>query len=432
MRIAHITAGAGGMYCGSCLHDNTLAAALQRTGNEVALVPIYTPIRTDEENVSIDRIFYGAVNIYLQQHSRLFRHTPWMLDRLLDNPALLAWVARRGATVDARELGALAVSVLEGEEGRQGKELEKLVAWLRTFRPDIVHLSNSMLLGLARRIREETGVPVLCSVQGEDIFLDELPEADRQVVQRLLRRRVRDVEGVVAPSRYAVEQMGRALDLPPDRMHLVHLGLNLEGHGRSERRGGPGEPFRIGYMARICPEKGLHVLIEAFRDLVRRCGAGAVRLEVAGYLGPRNAAYLEGIRRQVSAWDLDRAITFHGEVDRDRKIELLGQVDVLSVPTTYREPKGIFVLEALANGTPVVQPAHGAFPELIEMTGGGILYDPSSVGALADALEEMKNDPARRAALGQSGKAAVFGRFSDEVMAQNAVALYRRLLEQRG
>ena len=97
MRIVYLSAGAGNMYCGSCLQGNTLVAALRAAGQDCLLAPMYTPIRTDEENVSIDRVAFGGINVYLQQHSAVFRHTPWAIDRLLDRPATLRWAAGRGA-----------------------------------------------------------------------------------------------------------------------------------------------------------------------------------------------------------------------------------------------------------------------------------------------------------------------------------------------
>ncbi len=130
MKIVHLVAGAGGMYCGSCLYGNTLAAALQKLGEEAILAPMYTPIRTDEKNVSIHHIAFGGINVYLQEHFALFRHTPWFLDRLFDSPELLRWITRRSASVRPEHLGAITVSMLQGEEGRQRKEVQKLVRWL--------------------------------------------------------------------------------------------------------------------------------------------------------------------------------------------------------------------------------------------------------------------------------------------------------------
>src|SRR3990172_11497725 len=133
MKIAYIAAGAAGMYCGSCLHDNTLAAALLELGEDVILVPTYTPLRTDEPDVSIRRVFFGGINVYLQQNSALFRHTPWWLDRLLDHPGLLDRLSQRGVNIQPSELGAMTVSMLRGEAGRQRKEIKKLIHSLLTY-----------------------------------------------------------------------------------------------------------------------------------------------------------------------------------------------------------------------------------------------------------------------------------------------------------
>ncbi len=431
MRLAYITPGAAGMYCGSCLHDNALALALIQLGHEVALIPIYTPIRTDEEDVSISRVFYGALNVYLEQKSALFRHTPWLVDRLLASPRVLRWVAGRGSAVDAKKLGALTLSMLQGEEGKQRKELDRLVSWLRDeYRPDLVHLSNSMLVGMARRFRSELGVPVLCSVQGEDIFLEELAEPFHSRVRETLRERARDVDGFVSTSRYYVEYMSEYLSLPADKLHHVPLGVSLDNF---ETRPAPGEtPFVIGYLARICPEKGLHLLVAAFKQLCEATGAERLRLRVAGWLGQRDRPYLDGIMDQVREWGLEGVVDYRGEVDRQGKIDFLSSLHVLSVPTTYRDPKGRFVLEALASGVPVVQPRHGAFPEMIEATGGGLLVEPDSADALATGLRSLMDDPARRMELGRRGREAVRRDFGAHSMARRTLEVYARYLTKTG
>jgi len=429
LRVAFVTAGAAGMYCGSCLHDNTLAARLIGLGHDVVLIPTYTPIRTDETDVSADRVFYGAVNVYLEQRSALFRVTPRLIDRLFNARWLLDWASRRGSTVDARVLADLTLSMLRGEEGRQRKELERLIEWLRELRPQLVHLTNSMFVGLARRIRAELGVPVVCAVQGEDLFLDELPEPSRSAVLAVLRERARDADGFVAPSRYYVDLMAGYLDVPAERIQHVPLGLSLAGFPDADPAP-DGVPFTIGYLARICPEKGLHVLLDAFHELARSVGRAAVRLRVAGYLGPRDRPWAERLRRQVGAWGLEDRVDWVGEVDRTHKIDFLRSLHVLSVPATYREPKGLYVLEALAAGVPVVEPRHGAFPELLEATGGGVLFEPGSASALAAALAGLMRDPERRRALGRRGREAVRADYNDAVMAESMVRVYRGFLDR--
>jgi glycosyltransferase involved in cell wall biosynthesis len=401
---------------------------LIKKGHEVALIPTYTPLRTDETSVTLDRIFYGGINVYLEQKFSLFRHTPSLVDKLFNGRALLNWVSRFSASTDAKSLGGLTVSMLQGEAGRQKKELMKLIAWLKnSYRPEIVQLTNSMFLGMAREIKKALGVPVLCAVQGEDLFLNDLIEPYKSEARRLMRERAREVDGFIATSQFYADFMADFLQVPLEKMHVVRLGINLQGHGAPPDRNGDAA-FVIGYLARICPEKGLHVLVEAFHQLTHKLGKNAVRLKVAGFLGEKDRQYFVNLVRKIESWKLHEVFDYAGEVNRQEKIDFLSSLHVLSVPTTYQEPKGLFVLEALANGVPVVQPRHGAFPELISLTEGGLLVEPSSPAATAEGLLKLFNDKALRERLGRQGKAAVQRAFGDEVMADATVAVYQKYL----
>lgn len=429
MKIAYITAGAGAMYCGSCLRDNTLAAALLAAGHDVLLIPTYTPTRTDERNVSLERVFLGGINMALQQHLSLFRRTPWALDRLLDSPALLRWTTQWGVSVDPARLGAMTVSMLHGPDGFQRKEVRKLVRYLADeVRPQIVTLPNSLLIGLAPAIKAEIGRPVTCTFQGEDLFLDSLGEPYRTRALELIRRHAAHVDAFIAVSHFGASQMARDLNLPRERIQVVPLGISLEGH--TKRAGKDPDPFTIGYLARIAPEKGLHVLCEAYRRLVamsvtpRRC-----RLWAAGYLGPEHRSYLAGIQQQMADWGLADHFEYHGELDRDAKLAYLRELSVLSVPGSYEDPKGLFLLESMASGVPVVQPRRGAAIEIVEACGGGILVEPGSPDALATALAALIADPAGRRALGDAGYDGVRARHSAARMRDAAVGVYQSLLE---
>lgn len=436
LRVAYLAAGAGGMYCGSCIHDNTLAAALLRLGHEVALLPTYTPLRTDETSVASDRVFYGAVNVYLEQKSRLFRHTPRWLHWLLDRPSLLSWIARRFAgSTDARELGELTLSVLRGEHGPQAGELDRLATWLATeYKPDVVHITNSLLLGLVHDLRRRLRVPVLVQFQGEDLFFEALPNRDEVIGE--MRRRAREVDLFVAPSRFYADKMGALLEVPRERIAIVPLGIRLEAahphHPRevpaTSRAAYSEAPPTIGYLARIAPEKGLHLLAEAFAQLAERPGHEELRLRVAGWLGAKDRAYFDGVRQELERRGLSHRFDYLGEVDLAGKIAFLRSIDVLSVPTTYEEPKGLFALEAMAQGIPVVLPAHGSFPEMIARTGGGCLVAPGDASALAEGLDDLLRDPVRARALGEAGQRAVYADLGDEKMAHATAALYRQAL----
>ena len=175
MRILSITAGAAGMYCGSCFRDNALAAELLARGLDVTLLPVYTPTRTDEPNVSRHRVLFGGISVYLQQYSAFFRKTPRFLDRLWDSPRLIDLFASRAVTTDARLLGDLMISMLEGEHGILRREFEKLVDWMRDEPlPDIINLPNSLLIGMADPLRRAFNRPICCTLQGEELFLNGL------------------------------------------------------------------------------------------------------------------------------------------------------------------------------------------------------------------------------------------------------------------
>ena len=428
MRLAYLAAGAGGMYCGSCIHDNTLSAALQRQGLDVALIPLYTPLRTDEDSVSLERVFYGGINVFLEQKSSLFRHLPRGLTRVLDRPDLLRWVTSRwSSATDARDLGALTVSVLQGEDGHQRKELDDLVTWLgREFRPDLVQLPNSMFLGMTRQLQRDLGVPVLCEVAGEEIFLDQLIEPFRSQARRILSERARDVDGFVAPCHFYADAMADYLQVSRDHFHVVPLGLQLQGHDGSPQPARAEGPIRIGFLARICPQKGLHIAAEALEILAERLGHEAIRLEVAGWLGDSDRAYLDGIHQRLQSRGLGELFNVIGEVDRRAKIDFLRGLHVLTVPAPYHEPKGLYVLEALANGVPVVQPRHGAFPEMLEETGGGILVDAAEALPVADAIQALIEDEENRLRLGREGQNNVWQTRSDDIMATRTMDLYRQ------
>jgi len=410
------------MYCGSCSRDNALAVELLARGHQVTLLPLYTPTNPDEANVSRGRVLFGGISIYLQQHSFLFRRTPRWLDRLWDSPAVINMFAKRSLSTDPSLLGALTISMLEGERGVLRKEFDKLLAWMADEPvPDIVNLPNSLLIGLAAPLRRALKRPVCCTLQGEDLFLDGLVEPYRTRATDLIRRQVGDVDMFLPVSDGYVQAMAERLRIPLDRMSTVPLGINLAGY---KRRASPDGEFRVGYFARIAPEKGLHVLGEAYARLRARTPGVRMRLEAAGYLAPAQASYVEGVQRQIDAAGLGNEFTYHGAVNRDGKLAFLESLDVLSVPATYDEPKGVFLLEAMAAGVPVVQPRRGAFTEIVEKTGGGLLVRPDDSAALADGLYSLWQDAALRDRIGRQGFDGVREHYSVQRSADRLLAAY--------
>lgn len=430
MRIAFIASGAAGMFCGSCMRDNTLVAALRTRGHDALLIPTYTPIRTDEPDLSERRVFFGGINVYLQQKFRFFRHTPWVLDRLLNFNRLLRWVSRFAVRTKYSELGKLTVSMLQGRDGNQRKEVAKLTEWLANeLKPEVVILSNALLSGVLPELKRKLKAPILVTLQGDDIFLEALPEADRRKCIELIRANDAAVDGYLCTSRYYADFMAGYLGVDRAKMHVVYPGLNPTGHSgeRPVRREGP---FTIGFFARISPEKGFHNLVDAFIHL-RNNTASPVRLRASGWLGENNRVYFQEQVQKLTAAGLAHDFEHVESPTHGDKVRFFQSIDVLSVPTTYHEPKGLYVLEAWANGIPVVQPRHGSFPELIESTLGGLLVSPDDPAALAAGLQQLLQDHDFRDSLGRAGAAALRARFTAETMALETETLLNRYVHPK-
>jgi glycosyltransferase involved in cell wall biosynthesis len=425
VNILSITAGAAGMYCGSCLRDNSQAKELLRRGHRVTLLPLYTPTNPGETNVSEKRVLFGGISIYLQQYVPLFRRTPRFLDGLWDHPWIINFFAGRSISTDPRLLGDMTISMLEGERGVLRKEFDKLLEWLADEPvPDVVNLPNSLLIGLAAPLKRALRRPVCCTLQGEDLFLNGLIEPYRTRAIELIRRQVADVDVFLPVSDYYVPMMSRMLAIPRERIAVVPLGIELTGYDRGHNRG---DTFRVGYFARVAPEKGLHLLAEGYKRLRARTPEARMRLETAGWMAPAQAPYLEEIRRGLAGDGYGDEFTYRGALDRDGKIAFLRSLDVLSVPATYDEPKGVSVLEAMAVGVPVVQPRRGSFTEMVEKTGGGLLVPPDSAEALADGLFTLWKDRELARRLGGRGFDGVREHYSVERSTDRLMAVYESL-----
>lgn len=422
MKILYLTGGAGQMYCGSCLRDNALASELIARGHDVTLLPVYTPTLTDEPNVSQERVFFGGISVYLEQYVPLFRSTPRWLDRLWDWRPILDLAARRSISTSPKMLGELTVSMLKGEAGFQHKEIAKLLDWLKhEGAPDLVSLPYSLLIGLARPIKEALNRPICCTLQGEDLFLEGLHEPYKSEALALIRSNVKHVDTFISVSEYYAKFTPDYLGIPSGKIRVVPLGINLQGYQKGpEHR----HSFTVGFFARIAPEKGLHVLAEAYRTLRLRGELAGARLEAAGYLAPEHRQYLSGIEQQMQEAGLASEFHYRGVLSKEEKIEFLQTLDLLSVPATYDEPKGIFLLEAMACGVPVVQPARGGFTEIIENTGGGLLVETDDAESLAQGILRLSKDPALTARLGESGFAKVREHYSVARMADRALEVY--------
>lgn len=420
MKIAHLTAGTGRFFCGTCLRDHALVTELERLGHTVRMIPLYLPLVTEAPADDEGPIFLGGINAYLQQKVPLFRKTPRALDAVLDTRWLLDQASAWSGMTTAQDLGEMTLAALKGLDGEQAKEFRRLADELERDRPDVVCLSNALLLGFAPALAKATGAPVVCSLQGEEPFIEALPEPYRSECWALVAERARESAALVAVSAWYRERMVERLGVPAERIRVVHNGIPLDGFDAPRRR--PARPT-IGYLSAMVPGKGLATLVDAFIALRARGNFAEAQLSVAGSQPPGHQPFLRALQAKLEHARLLGDSRFQVDVTREEKLKFLSGLTVLSVPATYGEAFGLYLLEAMAAGVPVVEPETGAFPELLAITQGGVLCRPHDPEALASALEAVLGDPETADLMGERGRSAVQARFSARHMASSFAAV---------
>ena len=393
MKIALITAGGAGMFCGSCMQDNTLARALRLCGADAFLIPTYTPITVDEDDASSGRVFMGGINVYLDSMLPGWKWLPRILKRPLDSRSVVAFLSRFSGSTDAAKLGPLTVDMLRGAAGPQRSEMAELCnALTRDIRPDVILFSNALLSGLIPELRAQFSGPIHVILQGDDIFLNALPERYRTQAIDLIRTNCQSADTFLTHSDYYSEYMGALLQIPRERVLQIPLSLDISEADLSVPRNELSrDEFTVGYFARICPEKGIHHLLEVAPEFLTH--VDDARIVIAGYLPEQHRRWFQTQFQRAARGVGEGRIEWLGSPQqRIDKLRILAAMDVMCLPTEYHEPKGLPVLEAAFTGTPSVLPRHGAFPERIHALGAGYLYEPGSTENLLGVLKQAAGE----------------------------------------
>jgi glycosyltransferase involved in cell wall biosynthesis len=392
MKIIHIIPGSGGsFYCGNCLRDSKYFDTLRKMGHDVIKVPMYLPIFADEHDLNEVPVFYGAISIYLKQLYPIFRKAPVWFDKLLNSKPMLKLAATMAGSTRAKGLEEMTISMLEGEKGHQHEELEHMINWMKDhYQPDVVHLSNALLLGLARSIKEKLDVPVVCTLQDEDVWVDVMSDRSRSIVWKLMEENAAYVDRFISVSRYFAGVATEKMNVPPEKIEVIHIGVNPEDY---DYVNSADKPRNIGYISRTCHENGLDILVDAFILLKKQKEYRDVKLIVTGGHTGDDTTYLKEIRELLKKNSLIDSVDFHKDFEGAGRKEFFNKTAMVSVPVRNGEAFGIYIAESLASGVPVVQPALGAFPEILMKTGGGIIYHENTPEALMSALKQLLDKP---------------------------------------
>lgn len=434
MKITFLTPGTGSYYCGACMRDNALANALIRDGHEAELLPMYLPLMLDEDSEgqeSESPVFFGGINIFLQQKFSVFRHSPEWFDKLLNQPNLLRSAAKRSHMTSARDHGQMTFEMLRLDGEAFEKELKKLYSWINDHGvPDALCLSTALQAGLAKEIKKQWDIPVICYFQGEDSFLDSLPDDYRDRCWQLMAERCQDADVLLAPSKFYSRMMERRLGMETGRIRLQINGINLEGF--QECRGAANEFPVIGYLARMCEVKGLPLMVDAYIQLRTKLGNANARLKIAGAMTKGDVALVESLKSKLEQAGLSDSVEWLPNISREEKLEFLSGLSLFSVPVQYEEAFGLYGIEAMAASVPIVQPNASAFPEIIETTGGGVCVDIDGPESLANAWQDLLRDPQRMKSMGEQGRLGVEQSYSMQAMKNAFLSVVESLRQPEG
>jgi glycosyltransferase involved in cell wall biosynthesis len=426
MNIIQIIPGSGGsFYCGNCLRDSKYVDALRKQGHQVVKIPMYLPLFSDEHDITDIPIFYGAISTYLKQVYPIFRKMPDWFEKLLDSKPMMKMAASMAGSTRAKGLEDMTISMLLGEQGEQKEELDKMVNWIAEHcKPDIIHISNALLLGLARRLKEKTGVPVLCSLQDEDVWVDAMQPKFQQKIWDLMHERAEDVDALVAVSNFFAETMKKLMNLSDEKMHTFYLGVDAEDyHFISTKE----KPRNVGYISRMCHENGFDILVDAFIQLKKKPGFEDVKLIATGGSTGDDAKYIKEQKRKIRENNLDDSFEIIDEFEGDTRHDFFKKVSLISVPVRIGEAFGMYLLESMASGVPVVQPALGAFPEIVGLSGGGVTYMPNSPEKLSETWAELLSNPEKMEKLSHDGYEGTKKKFNIHNHAAEIIGLYEKL-----
>ena len=431
MRVTYITAGAADMICGSCLRDNALVRKLREQECEITLVPVYTPITVEEEDFSTDKLLLGGISVYLEQSSSLFRKLPNFLTNWLDRPSVVKFfTSRKPIQVEAENLGNLTLSILKGENGNQKRSFNKAFKWIQEeAQPEIINFSNLLIAGLAPKFKNETKLPVVVTLQGDDLFINDFKDEHRKKIIEELKIIATSVDAFITFSQFYAEKMASLLDIPIEKFHIINLGIDAEPFsGISEKKT---NNRTIGYFGRIAPEKGFHNAVNSFIEINKDAANEKVRLVAGGWLSETDKNYFREQTEKINSHNLSSYFEYIGSPDLEKKKELFKRINVFTLPTDQDEPKGLSVLEAQASGIPVVQPNKGIFTEMLNKTKGGVLYSDEDSSSLSKELLALLDNPDRAEELGKTGRINTLEHFNDNKMATDTYSVYENLLNQK-
>jgi glycosyltransferase involved in cell wall biosynthesis len=426
MKIVYLITGSGGsFYCGNCYRDMIYLRAIRKVpGTTASAIPLYLPPDDTTVETGLDKnVFFGAISMYLREKVPFLKNMPVFMDKFFDSAPMLRMAAKRAGTTRTEGLEDMTLNMIKGENAFPDKELQRLIDYLtKDGKPDVIHLSNALIIGLARRLKKKLDVKIVCSLLNEDDWIDEMAEPYQSNAWKLIAREAKNVDIFLTPSNYYKELFISKTGIKGDNIHVVPLGFDPD--LTIEKK----DNFpAIGYYCRINSQNGIDKLVDAFIEMKKKDQLPGLTLHISGgYTGDDKPLIAEQIRK-IKENGLKSFVKIYPEFMGDSKKDFFSNIDVMSVPVRKYDGYGLYLLEANLHGVPVVQPATGAFPEIVIRSGGGITYSPDTVSELAESLSRVLKDNELRVKLGKEGKENVLSKLSLAKMSEELSRVYSSL-----
>jgi glycosyltransferase involved in cell wall biosynthesis len=428
MKIVYLITGSGGsFYCGNCYRDMIYLKAIRKVdGIAATAIPLYLPPDETNSETGLDKnVFFGAISMYLREKIPFFRNMPAFLDKFFDSAPLLKIASRRAGTTRTEGLEDMTLNMIKGENAFPEKELNRLVTYLvKDGKPDIIHLSNALIIGLARQLKKKLNVKIVCSLLNEDDWIDEMAEPFQSKAWKLISQEAKNVDAFITPSKYYKEHFIAKTGISDNNFHVIPLGIDPGSLNLIEK---VNYYPAIGYFCRINSQNGFDKLVDAFIELRKGNSLPGLTLHVSGgYTGDDKSFIAEQIKKIKTA-GLKSSIRIYPEFHGHSKEEFFSNIDLMSVPVRKYDGYGLYILEANAAGIPVVQPATGAFPEIIDKTKGGTTYLPDTVTGLSANILKLLKDDKLRLQMGKNGRDQVNMIFSLDTMSAGLSKVYNSI-----
>lgn len=425
MKIAYIIPGSGGsFYCGNCLRDSDFTKAIKKTGNDIIIIPMYLPVDVAKNNIGDTPIFYGAVNTYLKELNPIFRHMPKWMERFLNSDWILAFAAKQAGSTNPVGLEKMTISMLKGEHGNQADDLEMMVKWLKDHeKPDIVHLSNALLTGLAPKLKRELNCKIVCSLQDEDEWIEEMREPYKTDTWELIQENAKSIDAFIAVSKFYASYIRNQMDIN-DKLYVVYNGIEPE---KQKTPKPVPEHHTIGYMSKINTIFGIDILFDAFTILKKEEQFKNLKLKITGGYTDDYKKHVKYIKKKSKKLNISDSVEFFDDLSVEGKATFLQSISLICIPARRKEASALHLLEAFKAQVPAVVPEYGAYPEIIRPTKAGLMYEPNNPENLAETLKKVLSDKKLYNELKQNTLTAITKHFCNECQTAEVENIYKKI-----